>query len=163
MRDHPQTSVFRIADHVRRDICDRPCWTMSLSGPSLLQNATSASRRSVSQVGKETLPNWASRSVQTASKAKTVGPNQPPKRHIRFRVQTDQKLARTSNSEHWEALQSVNALSEPLPDLPWPSHLCQKSLPIPKNACSVCGSLLPRMGLLLVSSDADREGDSTPV
>jgi hypothetical protein len=34
-----------------------------------------------------------------ASKAKTVGPNQSSKRHVR--VQTDQKLARTSNSEHW--------------------------------------------------------------
>src|SRR5271170_2344842 len=51
---------------------------MSLSGPSLLQNATSASRRPVSQVGKETFPNWVSRS---ASKAKTVGTNQPSKRH----------------------------------------------------------------------------------
>jgi hypothetical protein len=62
-----------------------------------------------------------------------------------------------------EALQSVNALSEPLPDLPWLSHLRQKPPPVPTNACSLCGSLLPRMGLLLVSSDADCEGDSTPV
>src|SRR5277367_1707557 len=48
----------------------RPCWTMSLSGPSLLQNARSASRRSVSQVGTETFPNWVSRSVQMASRGK---------------------------------------------------------------------------------------------
>ena len=38
---HPE-----IADHVRTDIGDRPCWTMPLSGPSLLQNATSTSRQS---------------------------------------------------------------------------------------------------------------------
>jgi hypothetical protein len=92
-------SVFRIADHVRVDIGDRPCWTMSLSGPSLLQNATSAFRRSVSHVAKETFPNWVSRSVQTASNPKTVRPNKSSKRHVR--VQTDQKLMRTSNSEHW--------------------------------------------------------------
>src|SRR5277367_1818845 len=63
-------SVFRIADHVRTDIDDRPCWTMSLSGPSLLQNARSTSRRSVSPVGKETFPDWVSRSVQMASRDK---------------------------------------------------------------------------------------------
>ena len=38
-------------------------------------------------------------SVQTASKAGSVGPNNSSKRHVR--VQTDQKLACTSNSEHW--------------------------------------------------------------
>src|SRR5277367_4544281 len=39
-------TVFRIADHVRTDIGDGPCWTMPSSGPSLLQNGMSASRRS---------------------------------------------------------------------------------------------------------------------
>jgi len=55
---------------------------MSWSGPSILQNAMSISRQSVSQVGKETFPNWVSRSVQMVSKAKTVGPNQFSKSHV---------------------------------------------------------------------------------
>src|SRR5277367_4067061 len=46
-------AVFRIADDVRTDIGDRPCWTMPLSGPSFLQKTTSASRRSVRHVTKE--------------------------------------------------------------------------------------------------------------
>jgi hypothetical protein len=49
--------------------------SMSLSGPSLLQNAISMSRRSVSQDGNETFPNWVSQSVQTALNPKTVRPN----------------------------------------------------------------------------------------
>src|SRR5277367_5043755 len=76
---------------------------MSLSGPRHFQNATSASRRSVTQVAKETFPNWVSRSVEMVANAKTVGPNESLKRHVR--VQTDQKLVRTSNSEHcWQGL-----------------------------------------------------------
>jgi len=44
--------LFRIADHVRTDIANRPCWTMSLSGPSPTQNATSVCRPSVGQVAR---------------------------------------------------------------------------------------------------------------
>ena len=91
-------AVFRIADHVRTDISDRPLWTMLLSGPNLFQNATSASRQSISHVAKETFPNLVSRSVQMASNPKTVHPNQWLKCHVH--VQTDQKVVWTSNSEH---------------------------------------------------------------
>jgi len=83
-------TVFRIADHVHKDIGDRPLWTMLLSRPNLFQNATSASRRSGGHATKETFPNSVSRSVQTASNPKAVHPNQWLKRHAH--VQTDQKV-----------------------------------------------------------------------
>jgi len=64
----------------------------------LFQNATSMSRRSVSHVAKETLPNLVSWSIQMASNSQTVHRNQWLKCHVR--VQTNQKVVRTSNSEH---------------------------------------------------------------
>jgi len=67
---------------------------MSLSGPGL-QNAASASRWPISQVGKDIFPNWVS---QSALKATTIGPDKSSKRHVC--VQTDQKFTRTSDSEH---------------------------------------------------------------
>ena len=91
-------SMFRIADDVRTDIGDCPYWTTSLvwSRPSM-----STSRQSVSQVGKETFPNWLSRSIQTASKAGD-GQSKPIFETPHPRP-TDQKLARTSNSVHsWQ-------------------------------------------------------------
>jgi len=97
--DSVSRPVFRIADHVRMDISDRPLWTMLLSGPNLFQNAMFESRRFVSHVAKETFPNLVSRLVQTASNPKTVRPNQWLECHVR--VQTDQKVVRTSNLEHW--------------------------------------------------------------
>ena len=69
-----------------------------LSGPNLFQNAMSASRQSISHVPKENFPNVASQLVQTASNPETVRPTQWLKRHVR--IKTDQKLVRTSNSEH---------------------------------------------------------------
>ena len=48
-----------------------------------------------------------------------------------LRYPNERSLTKIANA--LEALQSTNALSEPLPDLPWLSHLLQKSPPIPTN------------------------------